>query len=113
MSRMDQFDKTCSKNEPESLVDYSGESAIEWLRGDKEVTVTFPNATKESNRVKEYAEAYPDEVKIVRRNPDGSIVARIPKRYIRISRPSVREMTEEQRAEAAERLRKCREAKQS
>ena len=113
MNRMNEFEQTCSQNEPENLADYSGESVIEWIRGDKEVTVSFPNATKECNRVLAYAEAYPDEVKITHKNPDGSIVARIPKRYIRISRPSVREMTDEQRAEAAERLRKCREAKQS
>lgn len=113
MNRLNQFEATCSENEPDNLVDYSGESVIEWLRGDKEISVSFPSGTKECNRVLAYAEEYPDEVRIVHKNPDGSIVARLPKKYLRISRPAVREMTEEQRAEARERLMKARTARKS
>lgn len=109
MSRLNQFEDVCAANEPEDLVDYSGESVIEWLRGDKEITVSFPNATKECNRILAYAEQYPDEVKITHQNPDGSIVARIPKKYLRITRPAERELTEEQKAAAIERLQKARE----
>lgn len=104
MTRFEQFEKVCSDNEPEDIFDYSGESAIEWLRGDKMVTATFPSGTRECNRVKKYAEEYPDEVAIAAENPDGSIVARFPKKYLRITRPAVRELTEEERAAAAERL---------
>ena len=39
---MEQFESVCSENEKKSLKDYSSECAIEWLRGDKVVTVTFP-----------------------------------------------------------------------
>lgn len=109
MSRINQFEECCTANEPEGLTDYSGESVIEWLRGDKEITVSFPNATKECNRVLAYAKQYPDEVKITHQNADGSIVARIPKAYLRLTRPVRRELTEEQKAAAAERLRIARE----
>lgn len=109
MSRLNQFEEICAANEPEDLVDYSGESVIEWLRGDKEITVSFPNATRECNRILTYAEQYPDEVKITHKNPDGSIVARIPKKYLRITRPAERELTDEQRVAATERLRLARE----
>ncbi len=39
------------------------------------------------NRVREYAENYPDEVQIKQINKDGSIIAFIPVDYLRINRP--------------------------
>lgn len=112
MTRMEQFDQVCSENEQEDVVEYSGESAIEWLRGDKIVTATFPSSTKECHRIKKYAKEYPDEVKISRQNQDGSIVARFPKKYLRITRPATRELTEEQCAAIVELLAKARKARQ-
>lgn len=109
MGRIEEFEKTCSSNEPEDLKDYSGESVIEWLRGDKEITVTFPVGTKGCNRILDYAEKYPEEVKITHKNPDGGIVARIPKRYLRISRPADRFVTDEQKEAAIKRLQIARE----
>lgn len=109
MGRIEEFEYTCSENEPDDLVDYSGESVIEWLRGDKEITVSFPNSTKECNRVLAYAKEYPDEVKITHQNPDGGIVARVPKRYLKISRPVERSLTEEQKEAAVKRLQIARE----
>lgn len=47
MDRMEQFESVCSENEEKSLKDYSSECTIEWLRGDKVVTVTFPGGTAE------------------------------------------------------------------
>ena len=102
--------KACAaRTRKKSLKDYSSECAIEWLRGDKVVTVTFPGGTAECNRIKEYAQKYPDEVKISHLNADGSIVARVSKKYIRISRPKA--LSKEQKAEGAERLRQWRESK--
>ena len=109
MDRMEQFESVCSEKEEKSLKDYSSECAIEWLRGDKVVTVTFPGGTAECNRIKEYAQKYPEDVKISHLNADGSIVARVSKKYIRISRPKA--LSEEQKAESAERFRKWRESK--
>lgn len=102
----------CSENEEKSLKDYSSECAIEWLRGDKVVTVTFPGGTEECNRIKEYAQKYPDDVKISHLNTDGSIVARVSKKYVGIRKPSAGPtLTEEQKAENIERLRQWRESK--
>lgn len=109
MGRIENFEQVCSDNEPVSLNDYSGESAIEWLRGDQEVTATFPAGTKFCNRVLRYAEMYPDEVKITHKNADGSIVARFPIKYLKISRPADRFITEEQREAAIKRLQIARE----
>lgn len=41
MDRMEQFESVCSESEEKDPKDYSRECAIEWLRGDKVVTVTF------------------------------------------------------------------------
>lgn len=68
------------------------------------MTVTFQGGTAECNRINEYAQKYPDDVKISHLNADGSIVARVSKKYIRISRPKA--LSEEQKAESAERFRK-------
>ncbi len=111
MTRMEQFEQVCSENEQEDVVEYSGESAIEWLRGDKMVTATFPSSTKECHRIKKYAKEYPDEVEIAHQNPDGSIVVRFPKKYLRITRPATRELTEEQCAAIVELLAKARKAR--
>ena len=111
MDRMEQFESVCSENEKKSLKDYSSECAIEWLRGDKVVTVTFPGGTAEYNRIKEYAQKYPEDVKISHLNTDGSIVARVSKKYIKITRPKKLTLTDEQIAEKAERLRQWRESK--
>lgn len=108
MTRLGQFDQICSENEREDVVDYSGESAIEWLRGDQMATATFPAGTRECNRLKKYAEEYPEEVKISRENLDGSIVVRFPKKYLRITRPVIRELSDEEREAAANRLREAR-----
>lgn len=75
---------------------------------DKVVTVTFPGGTAECNRIKEYAQKYPDDVKLSHLNTDGSIVARVSKKYIRISRPKA--LSEEQKAASTERFRKWRES---
>ena len=111
MERMEQFESVCSENELKSLKDYSSECAIEWLRGDKVMTVTFPGGTAECNRIKEYAQKYPEDVKISHLNADGSIVARVSKKYIKITRPKKLTLTDEQIAEKAERLRQWRESK--
>ena len=53
------------------------------------------------------AEEHPEDVTIRHRNKDGSIVATIPVRYIKISAP--RQMSDEQKEICAERLRAMRE----
>lgn len=84
----------------------SSECAIEWARGDKVATVTFPRS-RFNTRIRRLAEEHPDEVQIRHENKDGSIVATIPVKYIKISAP--RAMSDEQREALAERLRKARQ----
>lgn len=80
---------------------------IEWLNGDQRVTASFHNK-RYINRIIKYAKQYPDEVDY-KENQDGSIVCHFPLRYVKITRPAEREMTEEQKQLAAERFAKYRE----
>ena len=63
------------------------------------------------NKIRKLAEQYPDDVTIKNRpeENDGCICATMPSEWLRISPPRKVEMTEEQKAELAERLRLARE----
>lgn len=76
------------------------ENNIEWLNGQQTVTVTLSQG-RFINKVKKLAEQRED-VQIVAENSDGSICAHLPLSFIKISAP--RQMTEEQREQARERL---------
>ena len=82
--------------------------AIEWTRNGRDAmaTVTFP-AGRFKTKIEKLAEEHPEEVTIRYRNKDGSIVATIPVRYIKISTP--RQMSDEQKEICTERLRAMRE----
>lgn len=77
------------------------ENVIEWLTNDSEVTVTL-SQRKYITKVKKLQEKYPDEVRIVVENKDGSVVAKLPIKYIKISAP--RKVSEEQREQLRERF---------
>ena len=84
----------------------SQECAIEWIKNCRTATVTFPSNTKYASKIKKLAVEHPDEVKIrIENTCDGSLVATIPTKYIKISHPRKVEYTDEQRAALAERLR--------
>lgn len=80
------------------------ENAIEWMTGNKTVTLSL-TSRKHITKIKRAAEKHPEEVDI-HENPDGSICAHVPLLYIKISPP--RQVSEEQRLAAADRLRKSR-----
>lgn len=61
------------------------ENEIEFLNNQKVATVTLSQG-RYISKVRRLAGKYPDEVKIVTENQDGSIVAHIPTSYIKISR---------------------------
>lgn len=84
------------------------EFAINWIKGDKIASVTAPSSTALGNKILRLAEER-DDVTIVRQNKDGSILANVPVKWIKIGAP--RKMSEEQRAAAAERLRKSNGSK--
>lgn len=77
------------------------ENVIEWLKGQKQATLTFPHGRYKS-RIMKLAESYPEECQIVAENKDGSICAHVPVRWIKIT--PVREYTEEERQEMANRF---------
>ena len=99
---MNDFEKAANEIDG---VNESPECVIEWLRGNKTATVTFPNNTRFKTKVKKLAEQYPDEVQVIVENKDGSIVAHLPVSYIKINRAKI-DLTDEQKKERAERLRK-------
>lgn len=78
------------------------EFAIEWIRGDKEAYITMPSSTKLKSTLKKLAENYPDEVHIIKENEDGSILAKLPVKYISIRHP--RRVSDEQREAARLRM---------
>ena len=80
---------------------------VEWINGGDRATASF-YGKKYINRIKRLAEKYPEEVDY-KENEDGSIICHFPVRYVKISRPVQRELTEEQRQQAAERFARYRE----
>ena len=69
--------------------------------------------SKYINQIKALAEKHPDEIKIIPTGLTGVVLAHLPKKYLHVSfgERTKREMTEDQRAAAAERLKKAREKK--
>ena len=83
------------------------EFAINWIKGDKIASVTVPSSTALGNKILRLANERADVV-IIRQNNDGSIYAKVPVKWIKLSPP--REMTEEQRQQLAERMRGIKNA---
>lgn len=77
------------------------ENVIEWYNGQDILTITL-SQKKFINKIKKLEKEFPDEVRIDKINKDGTILAHIPLKYLRISRP--RKLSEEERLAAAERL---------
>ena len=77
------------------------ENVIEWLRDEERATVTFTQGRMKT-RIKKLAEERPNECRILAENADGSIVAHIPTKWIRVSPP--KQVSEEQREKARERF---------
>ena len=59
------------------------------------------------NKIKKLKAEHPEDVKIIAENQDGSICARLPIKYLKISAP--KKVSEEQRQAASERFKKLRE----
>lgn len=85
------------------------ENNIEWYTGDNRVTVSL-SQKRYINKIKKYTEKH-DEIDFIE-NSDGTICAHLPLSWIKISpQRKGREFTDEERAMAAERLKKARESK--
>ena len=91
------------------LPDFNGtaENCIEFLKDQKRTTVTFSQG-RYITRIKKLAEKYPEECEIVAINKipnEGEVIcAHVPTKWIRITPPAVRELTEEQKEELTKRL---------
>ena len=90
----------------------NSENMIEFISGTRTATVTFTNQ-KHINRIKKLYEERKDEFKYLVENPDGSVCAQLPLKWIKINPGSKtgRVMTEEQKEAARIRLQKARENK--
>lgn len=75
-------------------------------KGDAFITVTS-SVRKWTNKIRKLSESDP-HCEIKYENPDGSIVAVLPVKYLKLSKPPLRNMSDEQRKAVAERLRKAR-----
>lgn len=80
------------------------ENVIEWYNDAPRATVTL-NQRRLINKVKKMKQQYPSECDLLE-NPDGSVLAHVPTKWIKISRP--RAMTDEQREAARQRMKDMR-----
>lgn len=94
------------------MSDIFRETSIERVTGNNSWTTVYTGEVRFINALKKLKEEYPDEVNITAVNDDGSMLARVPFDWMRFVAPKRhREMTDEQRAAAAERMKKAREKK--
>lgn len=81
------------------------EFVIEWLRGQATATITAPNASKLKNKVLKLSTEHPEDCIIITENDDGSILAHIPIKYIKVGAPrTVSEKTVERLKEYRARI---------
>lgn len=78
------------------------EFSIYWIKGETRASISLPSVSYLGKKILSLAELHPEDVTIDKINDDGSIMAHVPVKYIKVSSP--RNLTEEQRAAAKERL---------
>ena len=88
------------------------ENMVEFISGTRTATVTFTNQ-KHINRMKKLYEERKDDFKYFKENKDGSICAKLPLKWIKISptKRNSRIYTEEEKRKIAERLENARRNK--
>ena len=84
----------------------NNENCVEFLNNQKTMTVSFCSQ-KWITKIKKLSQSNPDDVEIIAENKDGSICARLPIKYLKISTP--RKVSDEQRQKASERFKKLHE----
>ena len=78
------------------------ETVFEHEHGAQHFTVTCAEQWS-CTRIRNLHKQYPEEVEIIAENPDGSILARVPMKWVRVSPPRKMNLTDEYRAELTER----------
>ena len=92
-------------------IDITVDNCMEWITGQKRGAVTF-SQRKWVAKLLQYAEKYPDDIEIVAQNSDGSVFAHVPISWFKFSPPRKgREMSEEEKLEAARRMKEARAKK--
>lgn len=104
MTQIEQFEQLSSPSP-----DAGRENVIHFITNEKTCTFTF-SQPRYVTKVKKLAQSHPDEVIIHHENPDGSIVGKLPTAWALKLTPK-RQVSEEQKLQAAERLKKMRESK--
>ena len=84
----------------------NNENCVEFLNNQKTMTVSFCSQ-KWITKIKKLSQSNPDDVEIIAENKDGSICAKLPIKYLKISVP--RKVSDEQRQKASERFKKLHE----
>ena len=84
------------------MADNFKETSFDYLTCDNHA-VFYSGETKWINKIRKYAEEYPDEVVITADN-DWGITAKIPRSWMKVAPPRKVNMTDEQKRQAAERL---------
>ena len=89
------------------------ESCVTYITGESHA-VFYSCDRKYVGRMRKLAEQYPDDVIIKMDDPEFGLKVLVPKTWFKEPRPPAKRgtMTDEQKAAAAERLRKAREEKQ-
>ena len=106
---MNKFEEACDAIEKKEGYDeyIEGENVIEWLRNAKTATVSF-SQPRFINKIKALAEKFPEMVEITHEQA-GALVAHIPVSAVKINIVIPREMSEEEKEAARQRLAKYRE----
>ena len=91
------------------MAENTNECVIEWIPGRDYVGLAAKNGSAWKNRCEELEKEFPEDVKIIARNNDGSIFAHLPYSYIKIN--PLRKYSDEAKEKAAERLNKMRAEK--
>ena len=92
--------------------DNNNENCIEFFSGERSAVVSFTNK-KHINRIKKLYKERKDDSKYFTQNTDGSICAKLPLKWIKISptKRNSRIYTEEEKRKIAERLKNSRRNK--
>lgn len=86
------------------------ETAFDHIAGNDYCTVTAAEKWSK-NLVLKLKEKYPDDVQIIHTNKDGSIVAHVPFKWMKLTPKRANNLTQEQRRAMAERMRAYHEYK--
>lgn len=83
------------------MAENCNECSIAWIRGGEYAEVSAYSGSKLKGRVLKLSEQFPDDVKILATNKDGSIFVHVPAKYVKLRAPKI--LTEEQRVKLIER----------